>query len=107
MKITACCKWLRNLTDSPGEKGFSVIPVRAQGIRYFVLQARAVEPAAIEELKKPPGPDRKPVSIALSMDIMLTYCPGCGNRLEDLITGQEDAFDEDAVRSRKYLSDAT
>lgn len=106
MKLELCCQSMSNLTSTPGEKGFSVIPVRAHGLRYFVLQARPVSPEAAEELRKPPGPQRKPVNIAISMDLVLTYCPGCGKRLDELVHGQEGAFDKNADVSSEFRSDS-
>ena len=78
MTLNPCCVGLANLMSEPGEKGFSVLPVRDAG-RHFILQARSVDPAAVEELKKPPGPGRQPIAVAIAMELPLMWCPhgGC------------------------------
>ncbi len=93
MTLRPCCAWFENLLSDPGEKGFSIIPVAGKTERYFVLQARSVDPKAVDELTKRLGPDPRPVSIALSMDLKLRHCAGCGRPLVDVIHEQVEAFD--------------
>lgn len=100
VKLKGCCEWFSNLSTNPGAKGFALLPVVEFGKRFFVLQARPVEPTDLEELTEPVGPGRRPIRIAISMELTLRHCPYCTTLFSDLIAEQTAAFDEAAAAVR-------
>mgnify|MGYP000864357072 CR=1 FL=1 len=93
--FTGCCGAMGKLLAVPHAKGFSVIPVidSDTGERWLVLEARAVEVNDVEELSKPLPAGRRPVSIAITTQLPLLFCPSCGTELAGVIERQPAAFD--------------
>ena len=100
-----CCKSFENLLATAGEKGMSIVPIRDGEYRCFYLQARPLERDVWDKYSKInpltgktdwpelEGDNGRLVSYATIINLMLTYCPRCGARLDRVIKKNCNEFD--------------
>ena len=101
--FVSCCSWLADSINEAGEKGFGVVPVREGTRRSFFLQARSIDRKTLGSLEKVTA--LRHVSVAVSMQMCMSFCLHCGSRLEEVIASQNVAFDG-LARAMEYLVDS-
>lgn len=91
--LKGCCAWVDNLSAEAGTKGFALLPARMYGRRCFVLQARSVDETWLRLLMQPPARGKEAMRVAISMELLLRYCPYCARPFSELIEAQLAEFD--------------
>lgn len=91
--MALCCPGLSALISNAGKRGLAVaVELQAELFR-FLLQARALTPCEVEELKGVTIP-QLPTYMTLSSRMTIRYCPSCGSSLASLAAADPERFTE-------------
>jgi len=100
LKPRVCCDRLDMLLADAGEKLFSVIANGTGPRRGFFLQARPLDrdvvlPSRATDAVEPSlrRGDGRPASIAVVMELHLSFCPSCGRDLAAWVRAHAVEFD--------------
>ena len=100
MNDNFCCVGLKNLISDAGKRGLAVLADKVAKRDVLCLQSRGV---AFDDLPKIQAVvvDYK---INLATDGVISFCPHCGRRLEDLINASRPFYEELAAKHEKFLA---
>lgn len=94
-----CCTGLRNLVACAGERGNAVVVwTDSRGEPRLLLQSRGVSYDDQSKLQ----PMDIDITINLSAEVGMRYCPTCGRLIEDLVAENPEFFQELAKEHVKY-----
>jgi hypothetical protein len=87
-----CCPGFSNLITNAGQRGFGAVLVKKRGGKglYFQLQARIAD---AEEVLAVFADRPRASNYTLACATGLTYCPWCGQKLDEVIDRLPDAAD--------------
>jgi hypothetical protein len=101
--VMFCCIGLKNLIESAGQRGISVLVHERSGGFRFSLQSRAVSKEAEVLLSENPTPLPIKGNVTLSANIGLNFCPFCGTNLQTLVTPlTRGRFEALAVEHKRF-----
>ena len=95
-----CCIPLKNLLDDAGRRGVSALVRHTDTGINFLLQSRGIDFTDEPKLH----PVDLDLSINISCDIKIRFCPFCGRRLQELIDTSPEYFDKLAQEHGKFHS---
>jgi hypothetical protein len=84
-----CCFGLQNVVKEAGNRGFAVLALKMRNGITFLLQSRGI--AHADQGRVAPG---FPVTINISSETGLRFCPWCGTRLQDLVEASPACFEQ-------------
>ena len=96
-----CCTGLQNLIACAGERGNAVVVwTDSSGEPRFLMQSRGV---AFEDQSKL-RPADVDVTLSLSAEVGMRYCPTCGRLLEELVNGNREFYRKLAKEHEKFVA---
>jgi hypothetical protein len=103
--MALCCPLMEDLVGNIGKKGFSAPVANEMGFIFFLIQYRAVEAEALEELSSRASPElRVRGGLSLSGDFGIAYCPSCGRKLSDWLEDNAKEASKIATTSRPFVT---
>lgn len=96
-----CCAGFRNFVSLAGDRGIAIVCCEFSSGRIgFLVQSRGI--AYGDERKLKPWPFD--ITINISSEMGLRYCPSCGRELDELINSAPDEFCALAQQHKKFVA---
>jgi hypothetical protein len=93
-----CCPGFEHRITNAGQRGIAVLAHKTSSGIMFLLQSRGI--AFEDEGKLRPMPID--ISIRVSCDVGLQFCPFCGRRLQELVKASPEAFKELVEKHKRF-----
>jgi hypothetical protein len=98
-----CCLEFQKLVDNAGNRGLSILVTGTPMGILCVLQSRGV--AFSDHIAGIGWRDGIPkMSVNISSDVGIQYCPFCGCKIDTLVIDSPDVFFDLAQEHRRYVS---
>lgn len=96
-----CCAGFKNRIEAAGGRGIAILANQTATGVIFLLQSRGI---AFEDVKRiEPNSDLPDITINVSYEVGLQYCPWCGRQLQELVDASPAAFEQLANNNRCFL----